>query len=76
MSTNNLSALNEILFAQLRRLNSELTDEQLKHEKERAISIINVSREITASARLRLDAVVAVHEYQLTDGKKQLGFTE
>ena len=55
---NNLSDLNNHLFAQLERLSDEsLKPEALEAEVKRSTSIIGISREVVSNANLQLKAI-------------------
>lgn len=74
---NRLIDLNDHLFKQLDRLNTDyITPEKMTLELERSKGLIGISREIIANARLRMDAEVAFREHQITDGKNRLGFAD
>lgn len=54
---NPLSDLNDKLFEQLNRLsNPDLKDDKLKEEIERSKAVSTISKDITANARMALDA--------------------
>lgn len=62
---NNLAALNNALFEQLRRLNNEsLTGDGLTEEIGRSNAVIGVSKEIVSNARTVLDATKLRAEYK------------
>lgn len=64
MPRDKIKNLNDILFAQLERLDDEeLTDEQLSKEIKRSNAINRVSTQIIASARLQLEAAEMANEY-------------
>lgn len=64
MSNNNLSALNDILFDQLRRLNKDdVTGEALDEEISRSTAINNTGRSIIRTADLALRAEKTKAEY-------------
>jgi hypothetical protein len=61
---NNLTDLNNHLFAQLERLgNAELTQEQLEHEASRTNSIVDLSQQIISNAKIALDAAELVAKH-------------
>ena len=63
MSQNNLKELNDILFDQLRRLNS-VSPENLDTEIDRAEAITNVAKPVLAGATLVLEAQKLKAQYQ------------
>jgi hypothetical protein len=61
---NNLNDLNEILFSQIRKLESDdLTDEQLDREIRKSESITKTATVILKNAELALDAQKQFDEY-------------
>ena len=65
MSGKNLAELNEILFAQLDRLNIDsLKGDALIEEISRSSAVIGVSKEIVSNARVILDATKLKAEYK------------
>lgn len=61
---NKLTDLNNFLFAQLERLDSEdLTDEQIKTEIQRSKAIKDIGSAIVENAKLALDVQKYLHEY-------------
>jgi len=55
--SNNLSDLNDHLFAQLGRLSDDsLTEEQIENEVKRAEAIVKVADQVTGNATLKLRA--------------------
>ncbi len=53
----NLSTLNDILFDQLKRLNStDCTGDKLAQETDKAKSISTLAKDVVSNARLALDA--------------------
>jgi len=62
----NLSDLNEVLFEQLSRLNSDsLKGDDLERELRRSAGVTSLSKEIVSNARLVLDADKHSQEYAL-----------
>lgn len=60
---NQLSDLNNHLFAQLERLSDEdLTGEELKQEIDRSKAVNDVARNVVANAQLVLNAEIAKQE--------------
>ena len=65
MSGKNLAELNEVLFAQLDRLNIDsLKGDALIEEISRSSAVIGVSKEIVSNARVILDATKLKAEYK------------
>lgn len=60
-----LSKLNEILFSQLERLNSNLEGEALQIEIERSKAISGVAKNITESAKIQLEALQTAKEWNI-----------
>ncbi len=76
MTKNKLSDLNNHLFAQLERLAGEdLGAEVLEAEVKRAEAIVKISDQVTANARLQLDAakLFAQHGAQVMPMLPQIG---
>lgn len=64
---NKLEDLNNLLFAQMERLNDEdCTGEKLQMEKERAKSMAQVAQTIINNGELALKAVKQANEYGIT----------
>ena len=62
----NLSDLNDVLFAQLGRLNNDaLVGDELDRELRRSSGVTSLSKEIVSNARLVLDADKHSQEYAL-----------
>ena len=62
---NNLSDLNNHLFAQLERLGNEgMNADELESEVKRSSSIIGISREVVSNATLQLKAIELSAEYK------------
>ncbi|GHC22448.1 hypothetical protein GCM10007291_22380 [Gemmobacter nanjingensis] len=57
-----LSDLNDHLFAQLGRLSTELTPEQIEAEVARTNAIVAVAEQITEGANLQLKAAKLYHD--------------
>lgn len=63
---NNLSKLNDTLFAQLERLNTVKGGEDLTVEIDRSKAVSQVARDIISNAKLALDAETFRVEYSHT----------
>lgn len=57
---NTLQDLNELLFKQLNNISSVKTADEMEIEAKRTSSMVSVSKQIVDSAKLSLDAQVAV----------------
>lgn len=76
MSNKDLSALNEILFDQLDRLNDkDLSAFDMKSEIDRSKAITGVATQVIDNARVTIDALalVAKLDYNATELPKLLG---
>lgn len=74
---NNLTDLNNHLFAQLERLSDEDTKgDDLKEELGRAKALSSIAKDITSNSQLMLDAAKFKNDFRNADLPEQLCITQ
>lgn len=77
MARNKLTDLNDHLFAQLERLGDEsLDDTALAREIERSKAIAAIATNVIGNAKMQLDVLKAVHEYNISKGPAMFGLND